>query len=113
MARAAEEIDSEWLDLIMKKLFKTLESQLQQVAKAKPAPGDAQARAANARTLSSLERTLERLARLERERLTLREKKVAGRDAVAESGDARAALERRLDKLLARVETQRAAGGTE
>jgi len=103
---APGEIDSAWLDEMVKKLFETLESQLQQVAKAKPGAKDAAARAANARTLSSLERTLERLAKMERARLALREKKAARHDG----GDARAALERRLDKRLAALEAQGAAG---
>jgi hypothetical protein len=93
---APGDIDEEWLDEMVKKLFRELEKQLAAVSRSKPATGDASARAANARTLSSLERTLERLSRLERERASVRERKVVRHD-----DDARAALERRLDKLLA------------
>jgi hypothetical protein len=89
---APGDIDEEWLDQMVKKLFRELEKQLAAVTRSKP--GDASARAANARTLNSLERTLERLARLERERAAVRERKVVRHDE-----DARAALERRLDKL--------------
>ena len=88
------DIDEEWLDQMVKKLFRELEKQLAAVAGSKPS--DASSRAADARTLSSLERTLERLSRLERERAAVRERKVVRHD-----DDARAALERRLDKLLA------------
>jgi hypothetical protein len=89
---APGDIDEEWLDQMVKKLFRELEKQLAAVARSKPA--DASTRAADARTLNSLERTLERLARLERERAAVRERKVVRHD-----DDARAALERRLDKL--------------
>ena len=51
---------------------------------------------ARARTLAALERTLERLSKLERERAAVREKKITPHD-----GQARTALERRLDKRLA------------
>ncbi len=88
--------DSEWLDTMVKRLMAELEKQLNTVAGA-PADSTPQARAADARTLSSLERTLERLSRLERERATVKEKKIAKH---AQDG-ARAALERRLDKRLA------------
>jgi hypothetical protein len=87
--------DEEWLDDMVKKLFRALENQLEQVA-AKAGAESAAARAAKARTRSTLERTLERLSRLERERAAARERKVARHD-----DDTRAALERRMDKLLA------------
>ncbi|HEY5347488.1 MAG TPA: hypothetical protein VIJ72_04795 [Rhizomicrobium sp.] len=87
--------DEEWLDEMVKKLFRELEKQLARVGKA-GARENASGRAADARTLSSLERTLERLARLERERAAVRERKVVRHDE-----DTRTALERRMDKLLA------------
>lgn len=93
-----EDIDEAWLDEMVKRLFIELKRQLSQVENAKPAPETTQAniRAANARTLNALERTLERLARLEQQRALQRETKVA-----AKHDDALAALECRLDKLLA------------
>lgn len=91
----AAEIDSTWLDKMVKNLTRELERQLEAVAKAKT-KDDPAGRAADARTLSSLERTLERLAKLERERAGARERKVA-----AHEPEPRAALERRLDKRLA------------
>ncbi|HEY0267524.1 MAG TPA: hypothetical protein VGC16_12285 [Rhizomicrobium sp.] len=90
----APDIDPDWLDTMVKKLITVLQTQLDEVARAK-AEGNARSRAADARTLSSLERTLERLSRLERERAAVKEKKIAKHD------DSRAALERRLDKRLA------------
>jgi hypothetical protein len=98
--------DPEWLDEMVTKLISVLEAQLEAVSKLQP-DGTPTSRAADARTLSSLERTLERLSRLARERASkhaTREKKIAGHD------DARAALERRLDKRLAAADKKGAAG---
>ena len=91
-----DDIDSEWLDDMVKRLFKELNRQMCQLENIKEGTGSAPDRAANARTLSSLERTLERLQRMEREREALREKKVAKKN-----DEARDALIRRLDQLLA------------
>jgi hypothetical protein len=98
--------DNEWLDEMVKKLMTVLEAQLNAVAGAEP-KGDAAGRAADARTLSALERTLERLSRLERERAAVREKKVT---KAGGSHGARQALERRLDKRLATLEKAKPAG---
>ncbi len=86
---------TEWLDTMVKRLMTTLEQQLAAIAQAEEG-GDARSRAADARTLAALERTLERLSKLERERAAVREKKITPHD-----GQARTALERRLDKRLA------------
>lgn len=98
MAASEPDFDSEWLDTMVKKLIAVLQDQLERVAQADAQ--DARARASDARTLAALERTLERLSGLERERAAEkkagREKKIARHDT-----DARAALERRLDKRLA------------
>ena len=104
MAATAPDFDSEWLDTMVKKLITVLQAQLEGVAKAQADGKDARERAADARTLSSLERTLERLSRLERERAAVKEKKIAKHDT-----DARAALERRLDKRLAATKKGEAA----
>lgn len=100
----APDFDSEWLDTMVKKLITVLQDQLDGVARTQADAKDARARAADARTLSSLERTLERLSRLERERAAGHEKKIAKHDT-----DARAALERRLDKRLAATAKGKAA----
>jgi hypothetical protein len=98
-AQAASGPDSDWLDMMVKKLITVLEAQLDAVAGAQPR-GDAAGRAADARTLSALERTLERLSRLDQARAAVREKKVTKMGAGHGTG-ARAALERRLDQRLA------------
>jgi hypothetical protein len=91
-----DDIDSEWLNDMVKRLFKELNRQMCQLEGLKEGSSTAPERAANARTLGSLERTLERLARMEREREALRQKKVAKKN-----DEAREALIRRLDQLLA------------
>jgi hypothetical protein len=94
-----EDVDEQWMDEMVKRLFHELRRQLSQLETAKAAEDTAEQagrRATNVRTLVSLERTLERLARLEQQRALSRETKVAAQD-----DDAVAALERRLDKLLA------------
>jgi uncharacterized protein YlxW (UPF0749 family) len=96
MAALVPDFDSEWLDTMVKKLITVLQNQLDGVAQAQANSKDARARASDARTLAALERTLEKLSRLERERAAGHEKKIAKHDT-----DARAALERRLDKRLA------------
>jgi hypothetical protein len=96
-------LDPEWLDTMTGKLIAELEKQLDAVAKAK-GKGTAASRAADARTLSVLERTLERLAKLETARAAAKEKKIAKHDP-----DARAELERRLDQRLAAIRKKGAA----
>jgi hypothetical protein len=94
-----EDVDEQWMDEMVKRLFHELRRQLSQLETAKAikdTPVEAGRRATNVRTLVSLERTLERLARLEQQRALARETKVA-----AGNDDAVAALERRLDQLLA------------
>jgi len=90
----SDDINSEWMDIMVKRLFRELNRQLAQVESLKPEQASAGDRVQNARVLSSLERTLERLAKLEKEREARRERKGLNHD------DARAALERRLDKLV-------------
>jgi hypothetical protein len=81
-----------------KRLFRELNRQMCQLEGLKEGSSTGPDRAANARTLSSLERTLERLARMERERELLREKKVAKKN-----DEVRDALIRRLDQLITHV----------
>jgi hypothetical protein len=95
----SNDINTEWMDIMVKRLFKELNRQLAQVESLKPEQARAADRVQNARVLASLERTLERLARLEKDREGRRERKGLKND------DARKALERRLDKL---VGTERA-----
>jgi len=93
--RRANGPDSGWLDLMVKNLKDELQRQLARVSDAKHENDDARARAADARTLATLQTTLERLGRLEQQRALVRERKVA-----KDADGARAALERRLDKLI-------------
>jgi DNA repair exonuclease SbcCD ATPase subunit len=109
------DVDSSWLDEMMTKLQRELERQLERVGTAKAEADDHRERAADARTLEALERTLERLAKLERERTVAleRERTVAKEKKIAKhgaEGTGHAALERRLDKRLAGVRTKDAAG---
>jgi hypothetical protein len=99
--------ESDWLGEMMTKLQRELERQLNRVSTAKADADDHRGRAADARILVALERTLERLALLERERAAVREQKIA-KHGVNKNG--RAALERRLDKRLAAATKKGAAG---
>jgi len=100
MAALAAGLESEWLDLMVRNLKDELQRQLSRVRDTededKDKKSDAQSRAADARTLASLQQTLERLGRLEQQRAMVRETKVQ-----KHADGARAALERRLDKLIA------------
>jgi hypothetical protein len=104
-----EDIDEIWLDEMVKRLFSELKRQLSQVESADPATGSGSSeRGANARTLAALERTLERLAKLEQQRIERREKKVAPKhDGVRE------ALERKIDRLAAAVGAPKDSDGLE
>ena len=97
-------LDADWLDTMVDRLIKELERQLATVSKAPKKGSTALTRAADARTLAALENTLERLSRLERERAAVRAKKLT------HEPNARAALERRLDKRLAALQKKGAAG---
>jgi hypothetical protein len=94
-----EDVDENWMDEIMKRLFHEIRKQLSQLEAAQFSSDTAEQaarRAANARSLSSLQKTLERLARLEEKRETVRDMKVINAD-----DNARLELERRLDQCLA------------
>jgi len=91
-AEAAPAFDSEWLDEMVKKLKAELEAQLKRVTEGTRRKSDAAALAADARTLATLEKTLERLAKMEQARVLARETKIRKQGA-------RDVLERRLDKL--------------
>jgi leucyl-tRNA synthetase len=93
-----DDIDSEWLDKMVKRLFKELQKQLARVEATKPDDNDtktASVRTANVRTLDAIERTLERLTRLENERISRRQMKT-----VVRNDELRAQLQRKIDNLL-------------
>jgi len=99
-----EDIDSDWLDSMVKRLFKALEVQLARIEATKPddnEPRKAQVRAANVRTLSAIERTLERLARLEQQRAASRKVRTSAR-----YDEIRAEVERRIDRISLTFKTQ-------
>jgi hypothetical protein len=88
-----EDIDEEWMDLMVKRLFRELDRQLNAIEQDKVSDNPAK-KAQVARTLASMERSLGRLTRIEMERAAKREQKVTGTN-----DDKRAILERRLDHL--------------
>jgi hypothetical protein len=95
-----EDLKSDWMDLMVKRLFAELNRQLCQAEskqdKDMPTAGE---RLENARVLASLQQTLEKLARMEAQRDLVRKGKNVAKDA-----DARKALERKLDQLAAALE---------
>lgn len=92
LARLRDHPD-EWMDEMIQRFFLETGKQLKLIEETKAREASEQER--HARTLASLERTLERLQRLESARAS-RERKVA-----MSYEEARAEVERRLDKLLA------------
>ena len=90
-----EDINSDWLDDMVRRLFNELDRQMKQVEESRTACNDAQGRAANARTLASLERTLECLSRTERERQAQRTSK-----ALTKDGNRRAEIERKIARII-------------
>jgi len=91
-----DDIKSDWMDLMVKRLFSELNRQLLQIESQKPDIVDGGTRLQNARTLASLQHTLKELSHLEREREARRESKV-------KKTDARKTLESRLHQLSGRT----------
>lgn len=91
-----DDIKSDWMDLMVKRLFSELNRQLLQIENQKPDQVQPGERLQNARTLASLQHTLKELARVERDRELVREKKV-------KKTDARKTLESRLDQFAGRT----------
>jgi leucyl-tRNA synthetase len=93
-----DDVDSEWMDQMVKRLFKELQRQLARVEATKPEDNDtktAAVRTANVRTLSAIERTLERLARMEQQRVASRKVRTTARN-----DELRAQLQHKIDLLL-------------
>jgi hypothetical protein len=90
-------LDDTWKDEFVDALLRELRRQLHQLQNAQPTPDADQAgiRAQNVQTLARIERSLDRLMKLQEQRVLKRDIK----DAAAHV-DSRAALERRLDQLL-------------
>ena len=94
------DIESGWMDVMVKRLFKELSRQLEAIEGVKydkkteqPPPPE---REKNARVLAILEHTMERLARLEKQRLEMHEQK-----KTRSYDNTRAEVERRLNKRAA------------
>ena len=99
---APEVIDEAWKDDIVKRLLLQLKRQLCQLESTKPTPEIDQAniRIVNVRAITALERTVDRLFRMDEQRELKRETKVA-----AKNDNALAELERRIDQLAATART--------
>ena len=93
-----DDIDPEWLDQMVKRLFKELQRQLACIESTKPDDGDtkkASVRAANIRSLGALERTLERLNSMQQQRIVKQQTNTAGRNE-----QLRIELECRINRIL-------------
>jgi hypothetical protein len=105
---APHDIDNEWMDDMTKRLFKELKRELSQLENAKPTATndkeDAAARALNARTLDSLQKTLERMNRMEAQRADRRARK-----GTVSPAEAREELEGEIIAIYGRI-TRRAPG---
>jgi hypothetical protein len=93
-----DDIDPDWLDEMVKRLFRELNRQLACIENTKADDADtrkATMRATHVRALGAIERTLERLARMEQERIAKRQTKT-----VARNDELRASIQRKIDILL-------------
>ncbi len=92
-----EDIDSEWIDNMVRRLFKELERQLSHVEKFSTDDKASVRSGKNARTLETLQRTMSQLTRMEAERIKYRRNhpKLTKEEALA-------SMQRKLDQLLAR-----------
>jgi len=111
IGRQADDIPPGWMDNMIRRLFDEWNREmikLEDLKNGSNKSADAASRAHDARTLAQLERSLERLIRLETGRATLRSTKVSNNHE-----GARAALVRDLDKLLGPGNAPQVPGGTE
>ncbi len=102
-----QDIDSDWMDQMANRLFVELKRELSQLENSKPRTehdkADASVRALNARTLDSLQRTLERLNRMEAQRAARR-----AASGTLKPSEARARLRSRIVEIVARLEARSA-----
>jgi hypothetical protein len=107
-----QDINTDWMDEMAKRLFAELKRELSQLENAKPVTEfdkkDASTRALNARTLDSLQRTLERLNRMEADRSAR-----AATKGTINATEARKRLEPRILEIVARIRSERTAEGSE
>ena len=106
--RARAPIDDRWKEEFVESLLRELRRQLQQLQNAAPTAETDQAgiRAQNVATLARIERSLERLTKMQEAQILKRDISTA-----AKNDDAHAALERRLDELLNAARTKIGSGG--
>jgi len=105
-----DDVKPDWMDKMVKRLFSELQKQLARIEATKPDDNDtkcASVRATNVRTLSSIEQTLERLARLEQQRIAKRQTRT-----VARNDELRASIQHKIDILLRHQEADRSAEET-
>jgi len=107
-SRARAPIDTKWKEEFVESLLRELRRQLQQLQNAAPTaePDQAGIRAQNVATLARIERSLERLTKMQEAQTLKRDLTMA-----AKNDDAHAALERRLDELLVAARTKSGDGG--
>ncbi len=94
-----KDVKPSWLDNMVKRLFKELNKQLARIEATKPDDNDpktASVRVHNIRALSSIEQTLERLARLEQQRVASRKVR-----SLARNEELRIKIEHRIDRIIA------------
>ena len=105
-----QDIDSKWMDDMTNRLLVELKRELSQLENAKPKTEfekqDAATRALNARTLDSLQRTLERLNRMEAQRAASRAVK-----GQITPDEARKRLEPRILEIVARIRSEKDSEG--
>lgn len=97
-ASAPAPIDDKWKDEFVDSLLRELRRQLQQLQNSPPAPhaDDAALRAANVQALARIERSLDRLLKMQEFRTLKSDMKGAASD-----DEVRAALERHIDSIVA------------
>lgn len=98
------DLNPDEMDHVTMRIFNELRKQLSMMENKKAEQLDAQDRERHARILASLERTMERLAKVEAGRAAARKSKVTTNDGLG----GRKALEARIDRIIA-VEFERAA----
>ena len=105
-----QDIDPKWMDDMTNRLLIELKRELSQLENAKPKTEfekqDAATRALNARTLDSLQRTLERLNRMEAQRAASRAVK-----GQITPDEARKRLEPRILEIVARIRSEKDSEG--
>lgn len=106
-----DDIDQDWMDDMVKRLFKELKKQLARIEATKPEDSDskrATVRVQSVRALSAIEQTLERLARLEQQRVASHKVR-----SLAKDEELRVKIECRIDRIIATRRAEEAPEGDE